>query len=81
MRESVRLVKDGIPGGPPCISVSNDSNLKNEWDCYREWEQEKCQLNITARVKWWQNIALRTQQFTNLWWQFLYRWHQQRNDL
>jgi len=30
MRARVRLVKDGIPGGPPCISVNMDSNLKNE---------------------------------------------------
>ena len=35
MRASVRLVNDGIPGGPPCISVNIDNSLKKECDCCR----------------------------------------------
>ena len=30
---SVRLVNDGMPGGPPWTSVNMESNLKNDCDC------------------------------------------------
>lgn len=63
MRARVRLVKDGIPGGPPCISVNIDSNLKNEWDCYRgKINKRNVSNNIATRISlelnWEHNILL-----------------------
>lgn len=53
MRARVRLVKDGIPGGPPCISVNIDNNLKNEWDCYRgSMNKTNVSNNIEQDIHW-----------------------------
>ena len=40
-----------MPGGPPCISVNIDSNLKNEWDCCKGGEGQK-NVKKKAITKW-----------------------------